>query len=151
MSEPLREMPDASKAVRDLIDFWFGADVPANPQAGAAAHAEPALAAPASVDSPTTGEDPLPWAQAYVFGGGGGQVESDFTADVAFFAPTYGAASLLARRFEARFMGYPHRVSSNGRSVLFDSVEQISVPAEVPWGVEGVRRFQATYSFSIRR
>lgn len=147
----LREMPDASKAIRDLIDFWFGAPTD-NPLAGAAVHGEPALGAPASVDAPTTGEDPLPWAQAYVYGGGGGPLEADFTADVAFFAPTYGAASLLARRFEARIMGYPVRVSSSGRSVLFDSVSEVSVPAEVPWDAESkVRRFQATYSFSIRR
>ena len=148
----VRELPDVAMAMHSLIDFWFGAPDPENPLAGAAAHGEALLSSPASLLSPTVGEDPLPWAQAYSLGGPGDQIETTATVDVHFFADTYGVASYLARRFDARFMGYPHRVSSNGRSVLFDRVDQVSAPVEVPWDeAASVRRFQATYTLSIRR
>jgi hypothetical protein len=144
-------MPDPVVALHALCDFWFGAPDPENPVAGAAVHGEPLLAAPTSLYSPTEGEDPLPWAQIYAVGGSGGPLENDTTVDVQFFASKYGDASLLARRFDARIMGYPHRVSSNGRSVLFDRVETVSTPVEIDWDQGATRRFQATYSLSIRR
>jgi hypothetical protein len=141
-----REFADYSVALLDLIDSWFFGE-------GAEIHAEAEILTPASINAPTPGEGiVLPAAQAYVYGGDGDQLQIEPVADVAFFAADYNVASLLARRFAARFVGYSHRVSSNGRSVLFDSVSVVTLPAEVPWvDDDSVRRFMATYSFSIRR
>lgn len=141
-----REFADYSVALLDLIDSWFYGT-------GAELHAEAAMGAQASLNAPTPGDDiVLPAGQAYVLGGDGDELQSDFTADVAFFDKDYNVASLLARRFHARFVGYSHRVSSNGRSVLFDRVSVVTLPAEVPWlEDDSVRRFVATYSFSARR
>lgn len=141
-----QEFPDFSVALLDLIDSWFLG-------AGAELHSEAALVTGSSLNAPTPGDDiVLPAAQAYVVGGDGDELQSDFTADVAFFDKDYNVASLFARRFHARFVGYSHRVSSNGRSVLFDRVSVVTLPAEVPWlEDDSVRRFMATYSFSARR
>ena len=141
------EDADPTLALLDLIDSWFG---PGPEQAQA--RGEMALAQGSSSEQPIPGVDPLPWGQGYVYGGDGDQLQSFPVADVAFFAADYDTASTLARRFHARLMQYPHRVSSSGRTVLFDRVEVVALPAEIPF-VEGngIRRFQATYSFSIRR
>ena len=136
MSE-IAALPDHSRVVRTLIDTLM-AD-------------EPTLA-PANVKAPTPGVSPLPAAQAYVFDGNADLTEGDFLVDVAFFAKTYGEASRLAFKFDARFMGYPHRVSSAGSAVLLDRVTTNVIPNEVPFTADDtVRRFQATYSVSFRR
>lgn len=149
MSEPPVEFPDFTVAVLDLIDSWFGPGT----GVGAELHGEPLVPEGASTRMPTPGgDDALPWATAYVFGGDGDALQSNPVLDVHFFAGDYATASLLARRFHARFMQYPHRVSSSGRSVLFDRVEVGVLPAEVEYVEDdSIRRFQATYSFSIRR
>jgi hypothetical protein len=90
--------------------------------------------------------------QAYVFDGTANLTEGDFTVDVAFYATTYSEASRLSRTFDARFVGYPHRVSSGDSTVLLDRVTTNVIPNEVPFTVDdSVRRFQATYSVSFRR
>jgi hypothetical protein len=106
----------------------------------------------ANVAAPTPGESPLPAAQAYVFDGAADQTEGTFVVDVAFYASSYSVASRLSRTFDARFMGYPHRVSSGDSTVLLDRVETNVIPNEVPFTEDdSVRRFQATYSVSFRR
>src|SRR6478735_6326570 len=81
-----------------------------------------------------------------------GQTEGYAVVDVHFFHPDYATAMNLAIDFDAAAMGYPHVVSSNGRAVLFDRVECLSLPAEIPWlDDRSVRRIRATYSVSFRR
>ena len=136
MSEPAI-LPDHSRVMRTLVDELMGG-------------AEGVTAA--SVKTPTPGVTPLPAAQAYVWDGSASDTEGDFVVDVAFFAPTYAVASRLSRTFDQRFMGYPHRVSSDGRTVLLDRVTTNVIPNEVPFtDDDSVRRFQATYSVSFRR
>lgn len=130
-------LPDHSRALRDLVNELM-AD-------------EDALS-DASISAPTPGESPLPAVQAYTYDGDADQTSGIFVADVHFFAATYAEASRLARTFDSRMMRYPHRVSSNGDSVLLDSVGTVSIPTEVPWVDDNsIRRFQATYSVSFRR
>lgn len=129
------QIPDFDDAVLDLID-----------QQGYQA------LAPASVDAPTPGRDPLPAAQAYIVDGDARITEGQVVIDVCFYATTYVAARELLKSFDAVLMGYPVKVSSNGRTVLFDSVETISIPKEVPWlDDSSVRKFMATYRVSFRR
>lgn len=135
-STNIKPLPDVDLAVLSLGDLWLGGQ----------------LAAAASWRSPTPGSDPLPWMQAYTFDGEADQLSGEVAVDVHFFALRYGQASLLARTFDARFMGYPHVVGSPGSAVLLDKVRTISVPTEVEWLTDNsVRRFQATYSVSFRR
>jgi hypothetical protein len=137
MSEPAI-LPDHSAVVRKLVDTLM-------------ADKKPALTA-ASVKAPTPGVSPLPACQAYVFDGSASDTEGDFIVDIAFFAKTYAEASSLSRTCDQRFMGYPHRVSSDGRTVLLDRVTTNVIPNEVPFtDDDSVRRFQATYSVSFRR
>ena len=137
MSNPdIKMLPDVDLAVLSLGDAWLGTQ----------------LAAAASWRTPTPDSDPLPWMQAYTFDGEADQLSGEATLDVHFFATTYAQASLLARTFDARFMGYPHVVGSPGSAVLLDRVRTLSVPTEVEWLTDNsVRRFQATYSVSFRR
>jgi hypothetical protein len=110
------------------------------------------LAGQASTQAPTPGSTPLPAAQAYMYDGKATQTDGYAVVDVHFFAANYDTASQLARDFDAEAMGYPHLVSSNGSAVLFDQVECISLPAEIPFTDDNsVRRFRATYSVSFRR
>jgi hypothetical protein len=133
----VKVLPDHSKVMRTLIDTLMSD--------------ETALSN-ATVKAPTPGDSPLPAAQAYVWDGSAGQTEGDFVVDVAFFATTYGEASRLSRTFDARLMGYPHRVSSGDSTVLLDRVTTNVIPNEVPFtDDDSVRRFQATYSVSFRR
>jgi len=139
MSSPLH---DWTVAFLDLIDEWNDGLPTAEK-----------LAAPASSEAPDPGASPpLPAAQAYMFDGAAGQLDGYAVVDVHFFARKYLDASRLARSFEQRMMQYPLRVSSNGSSVLFDQVETISLPTEIPWVEDNsIRRIQATYSVSFRR
>lgn len=106
----------------------------------------------ASTEAPTPGSTALPAAQAYMYDGQAGPTDGYAVVDAHFFATTYGEASNLARTFDAKMMGYPHVVSSSGRTVLFDRVECLSLPTEIPWTDDNsVRRFRATYSVSFRR
>jgi hypothetical protein len=106
----------------------------------------------ASVEAPTPGDTPLPAAQAYTVDGAADVTSGYAVVDVHFFADDYLQASQLARTFDSKMMGYPHVVSSNGRSVLFDRVECIGLPTEIPWTEDNsVRRFRSTYSISFRR
>jgi len=130
-------LPDHSKAMRDLIDVLMADEGP--------------LTA-ASVKAPTPGSTPLPACQAYVWDGSADLTSGDFIVDVAFFATTYAEASRLSRKFDARFVRYPHRVSSGDSTVLLDRVTTNVIPNEVPFTEDdSVRRFQATYSVSFRR
>lgn len=110
------------------------------------------LAGPASVDAPTPGTDGGSRGQAYVVDGDADQTQGAVVVDVAFFDPDYRVARDLALDFDARLMGYPVKVSSNGRTVLFDAVETISIPREVPWlDDNSIRKFLATYRVTFRR
>jgi len=136
MSDP-KELPDYAAATIQIIAEWA---------------VDENAVAKVSVKAPTPGSSPLPWAQAYVFDGSASETEGDFVVDVAFYAASYAEASRLSRRFDQRFMGYPHRVSSDGRAVLLDRVTTNVIPNEVPFtDDDSVRRFQATYSVSFRR
>ena len=101
---------------------------------------------------PRTGSSPLPWAQAFLWDGTASDWDGEFLIDIAFYAKTYAEASRLSRTFDARFMGYPHRVSSDGSAVLLDRVTTNVIPNEVPFtDDDSVRCFRATYSVSFRR
>lgn len=139
MNKPL---VDWTLAFLDLMDEW-NATLP-----------EPdRYAGTAMTTSPTPGStDPLPAAQAYMFDGSADQLGGEAIVDVHFFASRYVDASRLSRSFEHHLMQYPHRVSSNGSSVLFDQVGTLSLPTEVEWVEDNsIRRFQATFSVSFRR
>lgn len=137
MANEIRPLPDVTVAMLDLVDTLMSDEVELTP---------------ARTKAPTPGTSPLPAAQAYSYDGDSDQTSGVAVVDVHFFARTYDEASHLARTFDARAMQYPHRVSSNGRSVLFDRVGTVSIPNEVPWiDDESIRRFQATYSVSFRR
>ena len=140
MATDIAVIPDHGSAMRQLVDTLMA-------DAAAADGLQPA-----SYKTPTPGDDVLPAAQAYVWDGDAGLTDGTFTVDVAFFASSYSVASRLSRTFDARFMGYPHRVSSAGSAVLLDRVETNVIPNEVPFtDDDSVRRFQATYSVSFRR
>lgn len=136
MPSVLRTYPQAPIVLLDWIDLIFGAE----------------LGGPASMQSPLAGTTPLPHVQVYGFGGERERLNDYPTLDVAVFAADYATAANLAERIDTRLLGYPIVVESSGRSVVLDSVEVVSLPVEVPWDPEGtIRRFQATYSISIRR
>ena len=138
MATDIKVLPDYTVAMLDVVDLLMDD--------------EPALQ-PANIDAPTPDVNvALPACQAYTFDGDADQTSGSFVVDVHFFAETYAEASRLARTFDARFMRYPHRVSSNGSAVLLDRVGTVSMPTEVPWiDDNSIRRFQATYSVSFRR
>ena len=106
----------------------------------------------ADIDAPTPDESPLPAVQTYMVDGDEDGWDGSFVADVAFFATTYTEASRLARKFHDRFVGYSHRVESNGSAVRLDSVGTVSLPNEVAWlDDRSIRRFVATYAVTYRR
>lgn len=136
MSSPVKPIPAVDLALLDFIDQVMPETFPGG----------------ADMMAPTPGVDPLPAVQAYFYDGNADQLGGEAICDVHFFAETYAQASSLAREFDAKFMGYPHRVSSNGSAVLFDQVGTVSIPTEIPWLEDNsIRRFQATYSVSFRR
>ena len=136
MSSTLVPFAQAPLVVLDWIDLEFGSE----------------LGGPATMQTPLAGSTPLPHVQAYGFGGSRTRLEDHPAIEVQVFAADYDTAADLAERIDTGLMGYPLRVESSGRSVVLDSVNVISPPVEVPWDTEGtIRRFQATYSLSIRR
>ena len=75
-----------------------------------------------------------------------------YDVDVHVFAAKYVKARGIALGLEARWLGYPFRVSTGGRSVLVDRVTVPLPSAEVEWQRDSsIRRFQGTYQISIRR
>ena len=107
---------------------------------------------PASWAAPMPGKDSIPAAQAYIIDGASDALSGDVLIDVCFFADTYRGAREPSRSFDAVLMGYPLVVSSGGSTVLFDSVESLSIPKEVPWVDDlSIRRFLATYRVTYRR
>lgn len=106
-----------------------------------------------SSDAPLVGVTPLPHVQAYGFAGSRDELEDRPTIEVQVFAASYMVAGNLAEAIDAKLLTPGgHRIASNGGFVLFDQVLSITSPVEVPWDAEGViRRFQASYSVSIRR
>jgi hypothetical protein len=134
MSSPAPVLPDYVLAVMDLL---------------APEGSELSI----GVDAPTPGTAAtLPAAQVYQADGAADQTGGYAVIDVHSFARTYGDTSALARSLDATLMGYPHVVSSNGSAVLFDRVECLSIPSEIPWLEDNsIRRFRATYSVSFRR
>lgn len=136
MPSPLAPYPQAPIALLDWVDLNFGGE----------------LGGPASTESPLAGSTPLPHVQVYGFGGSRTRLEDRPVLEVQTFAATYDVAADLAERIDTKLLGYPLRIESSGRSVVFDSVDVVSPPVEVPWDSEGtIRRFTATYSISIRR
>jgi hypothetical protein len=105
-----------------------------------------------SLEAPTPGSTPLPALQIFLVDGSADQTSGYAVVDVHAFANDYLEASALARTFDSKVMGYPHLVSSNGSAVLFDQVECLSIPAEIPWlDDNSVRRIKSTYTVSFRR
>ena len=73
---------------------------------------------------------------------------NDFpVVDIESFSPTYAEASRLAERIDTLLMGYPLRAGD----VVLDTVYATVAPVELPWEDANVRRFLATYRFSVRR
>lgn len=94
----------------------------------------------------------LPFATAYALPGEADRFGARWTVDLSVFDSTYRGARDKARAIENELLGYPFRVSSGGRSVLVDMVEAASPTVEVPWVADSpIRRFQGTYTISIRR
>ncbi len=83
-------------------------------------------------------------------GGPSTRLNSYPVLDIEVFAPTYAAAVSLSERISAYLLGYPRSVESGGRIVVIDLVEETRPPVELPWD-DNVRRFGATYQFSVRR
>lgn len=139
-------------------DFEVGPDL-ANVVQDWLAHAftgiEDALLLDKNIGSrlPSTGlSGRMPFVRVNVFGGDDTRMNLYPTFDLETFAATYAVASDLARRIEAKLIGYPFSVSSGGRTVLVDRVEVLSPAVEVEWQQDStIRRFQGTYQFSIRR
>lgn len=123
-----------------VVDFVVGLEVP-----GLAANN-------VSTDLPSSLSTRLPFVLVNHWGGDADRFGQNPDVDISVFAGRYPAARDLARLIEARLVGYPFRVSSGGRSVLVDKVEVPSPSVEVEWQADStIRRFQGTYSLSIRR
>ena len=134
-------IPVAVDANDVMIDFIVGLEVVGLP------------AANVSIELPSTGlVNKLPFVLVNHWGGDTDRFGQTPDIDVSVFASRYPAARDLARRIEAALLGYPFRVSSSGRSVLVDKVEASVPTVEVEWQKDStIRRFQGTYSLSIRR
>ena len=105
-----------------------------------------------NVDLPSRLESAVPFVLIHHWDGDSDRFGIRAVVDVSVFASLYRDARNLALEIEAKLLGYPHRVSSGGRSVLVDMVEVATGTREVEWQRDStVRRFQATYTFSIRR
>jgi len=136
VSSTLIPYPQAPIALLDWIQRQFGME----------------LGGPASTEAPLAGTTPLPHVQVYGLGGERERLNDYPAIGIMTFAANYNTAADLAERIDTGLLGYPIVVESNGRTVVLDSVEVNSPPVEVPWDPEGtIRRFQATYSISIRR
>lgn len=96
-------------------------------------------------------EGELPWFHVGHVPSSGGRLNTTATVDWEIFAPTYAAASLLARRISAFLLGYPHSVEVDERLVVIDTVVETRSPAELPWDDSNVRRFASTVLLSVRR
>lgn len=97
-------------------------------------------------------EASLPYVMVDIIDGRSDLFEIEPVFDLHVFAGRYPLARSIAARIEAALLGYPFRVSSGGRSVLVDSVEVATSTREVEWQRDSVvRRFQGTYTLSIRR
>mgnify|MGYP003297331600 CR=1 FL=1 len=124
-----------------MIDFILGLEIPG------------LTAANVSIDLPETSlMDRLPYVLVGHWGGESDRFGMRPDVDLSVFDNRYPKARDLARLIEARLLGYPFRVSSGGRSVLVDKVEAPVPTVEVEWQKDStIRRFQGTYSLSIRR
>lgn len=133
----LAPFPLSTLAMLDWLDANFASD----------------LGGMASSSSPMAGVTPLPHAQAYGLGGDRDILSDHPTIEIQVFAATYLAAGNLAERIDVKLLALGgHRFISNGQPILFDHVEVVSPPIEIPWDSENsIRRFQASYSVSIRR
>lgn len=140
----LKPFPDSTLLALDLVDLLLG-DEDALPGA------ESDLPTADELVDPADGR-PKTYAQAFAWGGDQERLNNYPTIDVSFFAHSYVEASRLATKFETALMEYPHRVESSGRTVVVDSVEVVTPTVEVPWLEESTtRRFQGTYTLSVRR
>lgn len=72
------------------------------------------------------------------------------TLDLDLFAPSYAQGVSLSERISAYLLGYPRSVRIGSRLIVIDDCEELRPPVEVPWD-DNVRRFGATYQFSVRR
>ena len=136
MSSPAPRLPDNVSAMLALLD-----EKTTVPEANI------------RVSAPTPGATAsLPAIQVFQVDGESDQLDGYSVIDIHTFDRSYLDTSNLALDVDAIVMGYPHLVSSNGRSVLFDRVECLSIPSEIPWLEDNsIRRFRATYSVSFRR
>ena len=114
-----------------------------------------------------TDDDPTKWHTATSFppdlaarlpllvvgrlGGVTGRLEDFPILDVDTFHSTRAAAISLDARISAAFLGYPHVVGLDTRTVVLDQVTQSRGQVPVPWEDSNVRRIASTYQFSVRR
>lgn len=143
MADPIRlayQVPVAPDPLDVVIDFVAGLGL------------EGVVEDRVGSELPTQLEASLPYVLVDIIDGGSDLFGIRPVFDLHVFAGRYPLARSIAARIESALLGYPFRVSSGGRSVLVDSVEVSISTREVEWQRDSVvRRFQGTYSLSIRR
>lgn len=70
--------------------------------------------------------------------------------DIAVFHQNWRDAEKMAFHVEAALLGYPHRVSSGGKSVVIDRVFVPSAAHELPWEPGDATRFNMTVQLVLR-
>lgn len=93
----------------------------------------------------------LPYAAIERIGGPRTRLNDYPLLDVEVFASSRTQAESLSERIDALLLGYPHSVMVGTRHVAIDSVTPLTTPRRIPWDDANVRRFGATYQFSVRR
>lgn len=99
------------------------------------------------IRTPKNLEEVLPFARIMRFGGASDQLNDHARVEIDVFAATYAEAEELAERIRERMVGPPPAVR------VFDRVDCMTAPRELPWGEEDgdVRRFGAEYAITARR
>ncbi len=87
----------------------------------------------------------LPFVRIMRTGGWSDRLNDFSTVDIDVFAGSYGEAEELAERVRQRLVGPPPPVGA------LDRVVCEVAPRELPWGLNEIRRFGATYSITARR
>ena len=102
--------------------------------------------AAAGTETPADLQQRLPFVRVARIGGPRTSTLDSPTVDVDVFASTYAVGQSLAGRVSDLFLSAPHVAGG----ALIDTAASITGPVEVPWADPGVRRFLATYRFTLR-
>lgn len=129
--------PDIENVLRALLLRDFAANLPSESRVG--------------TDFIVDFTDRLPYIRLERVGGSSVPLNDYPLVDVEFFDDTTADLKSLSADVHTYLLGYPHTVELGSRRITLDTVGVTVAPRRLPWADENIRRFAATYQFSVRR